>query len=162
MSTKTSPLVKSEMLGLFGNTLTTDHICSRNRWEILHQLFQTVLYQNRLHFHKFLLNFRNLHKILLILKKKISFIALIFWKLLTPTYVVTLMPVSSCFRTPFTSKCVHVSQRLLQRFLKHFNSKFPLIYDKLYWKLFTLVRSEMLGMFGNTFPANHKYSRHIW
>ena len=30
------------------------------------------------------------------------------------------------------------------------------------WKTFRLVRSEILGLFGNTFTADRTYSRHRW
>ena len=32
--------------------------------------------------------------------------------------------------------------------------------DTLSWKTFLLVRSEILGLFGNTLTADHMYSRH--
>ena len=38
--------------------------------------------------------------------------------------------------------------------------EFPLIQDTLSWKTSLLVRSEILGLFGNTFTADHMYSRH--
>ena len=47
MSWKTSPLVRSEILRLFGNILATDHICSGHRWEKLRQQVETVLSQKR-------------------------------------------------------------------------------------------------------------------
>ena len=81
---------------------------------------------------------------------------------MTATNVVTLMSVSSCFRTPFASKRVHVSQILLERAIKHLSPKFPLIKEKLSWKISTLVRSEILGLFSNTLTADHMYSRHRW
>ena len=76
--------------------------------------------------------------------------------------MVTLMPVSSCFRTPFASKRVHVSQTLLEPALKNLDPTFPLIYEKLSWKISTLVRSEILGLFGNTLSTDHICSRHRW
>ena len=72
MSWKTSPLVTSEILGLFGNTFTADRMYSRHRLEKLPQQVQTLLCENR--FQQFLFHFSNLHKILLILEKNIYFI----------------------------------------------------------------------------------------
>ena len=68
------------------------------------------------------------------------------------------MPVSSCFRTPFARKRVHGSQTLLQPALQPFYPNFLLIQDKVSSKISCLVRSEILGLFGNTFTADHMYS----
>ena len=45
MSWKISILLRSEILGLFGNTLIADHMYSRHRCEKLRQKVQTVLSQ---------------------------------------------------------------------------------------------------------------------
>ena len=45
MSWKTFTLVRSEILPLFGNTFTADHMYSRHRCEKLPQKVQTVLFQ---------------------------------------------------------------------------------------------------------------------
>ena len=79
---------------------------------------------------------------------------------MTPTNVVSSMPVSRCFRTPFPSKRIHGSQTLLEPPLQHFHHNFPLIYGKLSWKKSPLVRSDILGQFGNTFTADRMYSCH--
>ena len=76
--------------------------------------------------------------------------------------MVTLMPVSSSFRTPFPSKGVHVSQRMLEPALKHFDANFSIIYHKLSWKTSPLVRSAILGLFGNTLTGDHVYSPLRW
>ena len=47
MSWKTSPLKRSKILGLFGNSLTADRMYSPHRWEELHQKFQTLLPQKQ-------------------------------------------------------------------------------------------------------------------
>ena len=72
------------------------------------------------------------------------------------------MPVSSFFFPPFTSKCVHASQTLLEPALQHFHPIFSLICDKLSWKTSPLVGSEILELFANTFAPEHTYSRHRW
>ena len=78
------------------------------------------------------------------------------------TNVVTSMPVRSSFRTPFASKRVPRSQTLLEPAQQHFHHNFALILDKLSWKTSLLVRSEILGHFGNSLTAYHMYSRHRW
>ena len=57
------------------------------------------LFQKSKIFSQFFLHFRNLHKPLHIFLKNTSFIASIFWSLLTPRNVVTRMPESSSFKT---------------------------------------------------------------
>ena len=69
------------------------------------------------------------------------------------------VPESSYFRTPFESQCVHGHQALVKRPCQHFYQNFQLIRDTLSWKTSLLVRSEMLGQFGNTSSADHIYSR---
>ena len=43
---------------------------------------------------------------------------------------------------------------------QHFYHKFPLILDTLSHKTSVLLRSEVLGLFGNTLTSDHMYSRH--
>ena len=70
------------------------------------------------------------------------------------------MPQSPCFRTPFESQGVHVSQILMKLALQVFYSNFLLILEKLSWKTSLLMRSKILGLFGDTLTADHMYSRH--
>ena len=162
MNWKTFFLLRSEILGLFRNMFTTDHMYSCHKWEKFPQQVPTLLSQKRKTFSKILLHFSNLHKILPILKTKVSFIASIFWKLLTPTNVVTSILECPCFRTPFQSQSVHGTMPVLKPVLQHFYPNFPLLYNKLSWKTSLFVRSEILGLFGNTLTTNDMYSRHRW
>ena len=70
------------------------------------------------------------------------------------------MPESSSFKTPFHSKRVHGSQTLLKFSRQHFYLNFPFIYNKLSCKTLILVRSEILGLFGNTSTGDHMCSCH--
>ena len=81
---------------------------------------------------------------------------------MTSTNVITSMPVSFSFRTPFASKHVYGYQTLLENALQSFYPNFPLIYKKVRFKTSRLVRSEILGLFGNTFTPDRMYSRHRW
>ena len=81
---------------------------------------------------------------------------------MTPTNVVTSMPVSSCFRTLFASKRFHGCETLLEPALKHFHPNFALILDKLSWRKSPLLRSKILGLFGNTLTAEYMFSPHRW
>ena len=81
---------------------------------------------------------------------------------MTPKNVVTSMAESSCFRTHFGNRPRHGSQTLVETARRHFYSIFSLIWDKLSYKTSFLVRSEILGFFGNTLTTDHMYSRHNW
>ena len=72
--------------------------------------------------------------------------------------MVTWMPESSYFRTPFESQRVHGYYTLPERPWQHFYQNFPFMQDTLSWKTCLLVRSEMLELFGNTLSADHMYS----
>ena len=74
--------------------------------------------------------------------------------------MVTSMPLTSCFITPFHSKRVHEPQTLLRPALRHFCPNFPLIQQKFSWKRSLQVRSKILGLFGNTLSTDHMSSRH--
>ena len=110
----------------------------------------------------FLLKFWNLHKILDILKRKISFIAYLFWKLWTLKNVINWMPQRSSFRTPLGSQSVNESQILLKPASQNFYPNFLLIWGKLSLKTFLLVRCKILGLFFDTLTAYHMYSRQNW
>ena len=69
------------------------------------------------------------------------------------------MPKISHFRTPFESQRVHGYQTLLKRPCQHFYQNFPSIQDALSSKTSLLVKSEILGLFGNTLTADHMYFR---
>ena len=72
------------------------------------------------------------------------------------------MPESSCFRTPFESQRVHLSQRLLKSTPQHLYPKFPLIQVELSQKTSLFVRTEILGLLGNRLTLDHMYSCHNW
>ena len=112
------------------------------------------------YFLRFLLNFCNLHKIQCFLKKKISFIAEIFVKLLTPRNKVTGIPEHSPLRTPLDSQRVHRRESLLKSAQQHLPPNYPLSQDKLNQKRYLFVRPEILGLFRNTLTAASIYSCH--
>ena len=86
-------------------------------------------------------------------EKNISFIAKIFRKLLTQGIVGTWMPESSLRQR------VDRYYTLLKSPWQRFNYKFSLILDTLTWETSLLVRSEILGLFGNKLTSDHMYSR---
>ena len=124
-------LIRSQILGLLGNTLTPNHMNSpHNRYKSTQQ-FQTSLSPKPKIFSKIFFHFWILHKIFRIPKKKISLVARIFWKLLTPKNAVTWMPESSRFRTPFVNQRDHRSQTLTKCAWLHFYPSFPLIWEQI-------------------------------
>ena len=94
-------------------------------------MFKRHYLQHCKNFLKFFIHFYNLHKILRILKKKITFMVEIFLRLMSPRNMVTWMPDSSCLRTPLQSQRVHVSQTLPKSLRQHFYHNFLLTTDKL-------------------------------
>ena len=152
--------VLSEMWGPSFNTLTVDHMYSCHNRGKFPQQVPTQLPLRPKNFPKLLLHFRNLYEILSILKKNIIFIISIFPESLIWKNVVTSMPESSCFRTPFGSKRVKRSQTLLKSARHHFYRNFPFMTNNVRCVSFLLVRSEMLGPSFNTVTAYHTYSCH--
>ena len=155
-------LVGSEIVGPFSIRLTVDHKYSFHNWEKVLQQVQEQLFSKLKIFFQVFLHFWNLHKILSVLKKKITFIAQIFMKLLSPENVVSRIRESSCFRTPFGSQRVKWSETLLKSALRHFYGNFPLISTKLSCVLCLLVGSEILGPFSDMLTANQRCSFQNW
>ena len=107
--------------------MTADHLNSPHNREKLLQHIQTPLSQKRKTFSQLFLHYWNLKKIFRILTKKTSFIAQIFWNLLTLENVVTCMRESSRFRTPFVNQRVHGSKTLTNFSWRHFYHNFTLL-----------------------------------
>ena len=57
MSWKTSPLLISQVLGLFGNRFTADRMYSRHRWEKIPQQIQALLSQKPRTFSRIFIEF---------------------------------------------------------------------------------------------------------
>ena len=89
--------------------------------------FKRNYLKNRKVFLIFLFHYWKLHKMLHILKKRISLITEMFWKFLTPENVFHWIPKSSCFRRPFASQSVRGSQALIKSTGHRFSPNFPLI-----------------------------------
>ena len=96
------------------------------------------------------------------LKKRISLMAQIFCKLVTPKNVLSWMPSSFCFRAPLKSERVHGSQTLLKSAWENFYCNFPVFQDKLSGKISFWIRSKMLRLFVKTLMCYHMYSPHSW
>ena len=86
---------------MFVNTLTADDQYSLLNRHNLTQPIRTQLSQKQKACSKFFLDFRNVHEILNICKKKMTFIADLFPKLRAPKNVVRYMSKKYCFKGPF-------------------------------------------------------------
>ena len=84
-----SLLVISEIFGLFLHTLTSNEKYYLPDTESLPQPIQTQLSKKEKLFSKFLLDFKNLHQVLNIAKKKMTLIAYVFPKFETEKDVVS-------------------------------------------------------------------------
>ena len=142
MSWKTSLWIRSKMQRLFLNTLTVDNMYSPHSWEKLSQPVQTQLSLKPKTNSESFIAFYILITFC-ILKKSMSLTPQIFWKLLTPKNVLPWMPKSSCFRTPFGSQSVRVSQTLVKSARNRFYPIFPLIQDKLSRKFSLSIWSKI-------------------
>ena len=89
LSWKMLLLVKPEMLGLFVNTLAANTSILVTIGRNSRNKFKWYYLKNQNHFLHFSLRFWNLPQTLSILKKKVSLIAQVFPKLLTPKEVAT-------------------------------------------------------------------------
>ena len=69
------------------------------------------------------------------------------------------MPEQPYFRTAFGNQHVNMLETLLKSAQHYYYPIFPGIWDKLSWKKSALVRSKILGLFGNTLNAEYSYSR---
>ena len=116
---------------MFANTLTAHHINSSHKRDKSRNNFKRHYLQNQKFFLYVFWDLQNLHDIFRILKKKISFVATIFWKLLTTRIVVFCIPECFCFRTPFGNQRVHGSQTLTNSAWRHFYRNSSLIRGKI-------------------------------
>ena len=145
-------LIRSAIVGPLFDMLTADHKYSCNNWEKFLQEVQQQLSS------KVKTEIEIETKFWALWKKKISFIALLFWKLLSPKNVVIWMPERCCFRTLIGSQRVKWPETLLKSARQPFYNNFPLISEKLSCVSCTLVGSEIFGQFSNILPADQKYS----
>ena len=153
MSWKASLLVRSKVLGLFLNTLTADQMHCRHYLKQTSAKFSSNIISKTESFPQFFITFMQSTPNFAHFEKNISFIAKIFRKLLTQGIVGTWMPESSWRQR------VDRYYTLLKSPWQRFNYKFSLILDTLTWETSLLVRSEILGLFGNKLTSDHMYSR---
>ena len=105
-----------------------------------------------------LLYFSNVREIYNILKKRMSFLALLYPKLLFPKEVATETSRRSCFRKPFGNLRVNGFQIPLKVARHPYYPFFRWIPGKLSWKKTSLLWLKILRLFANTLTSDDKYS----
>ena len=136
------PGILAIMLGIFGNQ------------------FKCIYLKKPKSFLNILLHFQNSKRILNILNKKLGPIAKVFLELSTPKNVDTWMHRRSCVRTPFGSQQVNRSQTLESFAKANVYPSFPSFWLRWNWKMSSLVRSEILGLYVNPLFAVARYCRY--
>ena len=151
-----TPLVRSEILGLFGNTLSADHMYSLHRLEKLMQMLQRLLSSKTENI------FSNFYYVFGISTRFFSFWkknqlhSLNIWQLIHPDkcgYLNVLEHPSTVNVFTDPKHCLNL----------HYNTFIPIFHwsrTNWSWKYLLLVRFEILGLFGNTFTEDHLYCRH--
>ena len=160
MSWKKSALVTSEIFRLFVNMLTPDDKYSRRYMQIFWQQIQTPLSQKGKTFCGLFITFLKSAWKLEHSEKKKSILAWILPKLMHPKEMFTKASKRSCFSIPFGKQPVNGFETLLKSARHHYFPIFPRIRDKLSWKKFSLVTSEIFRLFVNTLTPDDKYSRY--
>ena len=120
--------------------------------------FRSISPHNSKNFLHFLLPFLNLHQILNILKKNMTFIGYVFPKLRTPKHVLTNMSKKSRLRWPLDRQHGKRAATLIQsqrQLLCHIHWS---LWKLIPWKTSILVTSKVLRLFVNTLTADDKYS----
>ena len=120
--------------------------------------FKRLFLKNGRLFLDFLFHFWNVHKIYNILKKRMSYLAILFPKLLFPKEVATETSRKSCFRTPFGNQRINGFQTRLNVARHHYYPFLPWIPCKVSWKKTALLWLKILRLFVTTLTADDKYS----
>ena len=107
-----SPVVLTEILGKFVNTLTATASIMSKVVRICNSQFKCNYLKNKKLFLNFLFDFWNLHQILKILREKMIIIANVFPKYQTVKILVRPLSKKRRFRTRFESQRVKVLQLL--------------------------------------------------
>ena len=117
--------------------------------------FKQHYLQKKKLFLEYLLHFWILQQIWKTLQNKMSFLAEVCLKLLTPKEVVTWRP---CFKIPFANEGVHGIHIVLKSARHHYYFIALWIGDKLSCKKSTLVKFKLVGLLVHTLTADDKYS----
>ena len=135
---------------------------SRHYWDNFPQHVQTPLSQKLQTFSEIVIAFLQYTQNFENLEKKDQIHSVNISEVIQSEKCDCLSAKSSCFRTPFVSPRVPLYQTLAKSARQNLYPKFLWIQDKLSKKTSLSVRSEILGMFGNTLTVDHMYFRHNW
>ena len=141
--------------------MTADNMYSPHNWEKFQERLQTQLSGKGKIMSAIFIAFLKSTSNFVHLWKKISSIAQIFPKFLTPKNVLPWMPKSLFQKTLRKWKCSRVPNTA-QICMEHFYPNVSLIKHKFGWKTCFQIRSKILGLFVNTLTAHTMYSPQNW
>ena len=124
---------------------------------IIRSLFKSSYLKNKKYFLGFLFNLWNLHQISNIFKKKKIVIANVCPKLATVQVLVTPLTIQRRLKTSFDSQDVKQFQTLVKSSWEHFYHIFSSLWGEMTWKISTLPKFDIIGLFDNTWTADYKY-----
>ena len=124
---------------------------------ICRSLFKSRYLKNKKPFPSFLFHLWNLHQILNIFKIKKIVIANVFAKLATVQGSVTPLTIQRRLKTSFDSQHVKRFQTLVKSSWEHFYHIFSSFWGEMIWKIFPLLKFEIILLFVNTWPSDYKY-----
>ena len=113
--------------------------------------------ENEKHFPNFLFHLWNLHQISNILKRKVMVIANVFPELQTVKNFVRPLSKKRCFGRCFDSQHVNLSQLFAKSPWEWFCHVFESCWEKLVWKMSSVLLGEILEIFLNRLLAEGKY-----
>ena len=154
---KLCPLVLSEILEVFLNTLTQMTSILFKVLRICNSQFKCNYLKNQKLFLNFLFYLWNLHQILNILKKNMMVIANVLPKLQTVNILVRLLSKKRRFRTRFDIQHVKASQILAKSPWEQFYLVFSSFSRKLIWKMSHLLSDEILKVFVYILTGDGQY-----
>ena len=154
---KMSPLVKSEILGVFVNTINAHHKHPFRDCENLPCNIQLIFSKKQKTFSHFFPAFLEFSPNFEHLQKKKVVIANVLPLLQTVKYLVRPLSKKRRFRTSFDSENVKGSLTLAKSVWEHFHHIFSSLWEDVSWKVCPLVKFQILGVSVNTLTANEKY-----
>ena len=124
---------------------------------ICRSLFIFSYLKNKKHFLGFLFHLWNLHKTLNVFNKKKIVIGNVFPKLANVQGLVTPLTIQRRLKTSFDSQHVKRFQTLIKSSCEHFYHIFSSLWGEIIWKTSPWLNFEIIGLFVNTWAADHKY-----
>ena len=120
-------------------------------------LFKSSYLKNKKHFPGVLFHLWNLHQLSNISNKKTIVIGNVFAKIATVQGLVTPPTIQRRLKPSFDSQHVKRFQTLIKSSCEHFYHIFSSLWGEIIWKTSPWLNFEIIGLFVNTWAADHKY-----